>query len=158
MLTKFLHNSVVKARISTFGCRRVSTRQVDNTIRTQHGIDDYLQITPTIEQADLDDLVKKYDYFIFDCDGVLFHSCDEIGRAFDALKYIKKHPGKEIFFFTNALSRSREVFLNKKIIGEHGFTEIPLENLYTVSYLACLYVRDTLIPKAKREKPQLFKD
>lgn len=131
---------------------------MDSTIRTQHGIEDYLQVTPNIKQADLEDLVQKYDYFIFDCDGVLFHSGDEIGRAFDALKYIKKHPGKEIFFFTNALSRSREVFLNKKIIGEHGFRDIPLENLYTVSYLACLYARDTMIPRAKRENPELFEN
>ena len=35
--------------------------------------------TPGIQQALLEDLVKKYDYFIFDCDGVLFHSGNEIG-------------------------------------------------------------------------------
>ena len=45
--------------------------------------------TPKIMQTKLEDLVEKYDYFIFDCDGVLFHSGDEIGQAFQSLKYIK---------------------------------------------------------------------
>ena len=48
-----------------------------------------------------------YNYFIFDCDGVLFHGADEIGSAFEALNYIKSFPGKEIFFFTNATYRTR---------------------------------------------------
>ncbi len=43
--------------------------------------------------------MSKYDYFIFDCDGVLYHSNDEIGQAFQALRYIKNYhnlvPGPE---------------------------------------------------------------
>jgi len=81
-------------------------------------------------------LVEKYRYFIFDCDGVLFHSRDEIGEAFKALKYIKKFEGKDIFFFTNATTRTREELLNSKIRGEHKFHDIPLQNIYTASYLA----------------------
>lgn len=135
-----------------------SMEQADSTIRTKHGIQDYIQVTPGITQTNLESLVDQYDYFIFDCDGVLFHSGDEVGEAFNALRYIKKHAGKHIYFFTNALARTREVFLNDKIIGEHGFTEIPIENLYTVSYLTCLYVRDTLFPRMRKERPHLFED
>lgn len=54
-----------------------------------HSAKAYMVNTPKIMQTKLEDLVEKYDYFIFDCDGVLFHSGDEIGQAFQALKYIK---------------------------------------------------------------------
>jgi ribonucleotide monophosphatase NagD (HAD superfamily) len=32
-----------------------------------------------------DDLIAKYDYFLFDCDGVLWHGADQIDGSFDAL-------------------------------------------------------------------------
>jgi len=63
--------------------------------------------TPNIDQSTLDKLVDDYDYFIFDCDGVLFHGHDEIGDAFSSLRYLKSK-NKEIFFFTNATTRTRE--------------------------------------------------
>ena len=47
-----------------------------------HSAKDYMVETPTIKQTCLEDIVEKYKYFIFDCDGVLFHSGDEIGQAF----------------------------------------------------------------------------
>jgi 4-nitrophenyl phosphatase len=37
---------------------------------------------------DLKDLVEKYDFFLFDCDGVLWHGDHEIEQAFAALRYI----------------------------------------------------------------------
>ena len=86
-----------------------------------HTAEHYMVDTPNIKQTNLESIVDQYDYFIFDCDGVLFHSGDEIGDAFKALSYIKQHQGKHIYFLTNALNRTREVFLNHKIIGEHNF-------------------------------------
>ena len=113
-----------------------------------HSAKDYMVETPSIKQTSLEDIVEKYQYFIFDCDGVLFHSGDEIGQAFQSLKYIKQHPkqDKDIFFFTNATTRTREVLLHDKLIGEHDFHDIPLENLYTASYLTAMYVKNQLIP------------
>lgn len=113
--------------------------------------------TPRINQSRLEDLVEKYQYFIFDCDGVLFHSGDEIGQAFSALKYIKKHPSKnkDVFFFTNATTRTREELL-KKVQTEHNYYDIPKENMYTASYLTARYCKDKLIPAMKAEKPTLF--
>ena len=114
--------------------------------------------TPTITQTNLETLVQKYDYFIFDCDGVLFHAGDEIGDAFKSLKYIQQFPDKRVFFFTNAATRTREELLKEKIIGEHGFTTMPLENLYTAGYLASLYVKDQLIPARLRQDPGAWVD
>ena len=103
-------------------------------------------------------MVQKYDYFIFDCDGVLFHSNDEIGDAFASLRYIKKvDPKKQIFFFTNATTRTREELLHDKLIGDHSFDILPVENLYTASYLTALYLRDDYLPKCKAEDPERFK-
>ena len=113
--------------------------------------------TPTIKQSNLESIVEKYDYFIFDCDGVLFHSHDEIGHAFKALRFLKQK-NKQIYFFTNATTRTREELLHNKIIGEHKFNEIPLENLYTASYLTSLYVKNEVFPRARRQRPTVFKE
>ena len=32
--------------------------------------------------ADLADLIERYDYFMFDCDGVLWHGDKQIEKAF----------------------------------------------------------------------------
>lgn len=90
-----------------------------------HSTEAYMVHTPQIKQSNLESIVDKYEYFIFDCDGVLFHYHDEIGHAFKALKYLKKK-NKQIYFFTNATTRTREELLNNKIIGEHKFEQIPL--------------------------------
>jgi hypothetical protein len=88
--------------------------QAKSAPKRGHKTSDYMLDTPNMPQSRLEDLVEKYQYFIFDCDGVLFHSNDEIGHAFKALKYIKKHPAKkEVFFFTNATTRTREELLKK---------------------------------------------
>jgi 4-nitrophenyl phosphatase len=115
--------------------------------------------TPSIKQSRLEDIVEKYQYFIFDCDGVLFHSGDEIGQAFAALKYIKHHPSKskDVFFFTNSTSRTRETLL-KKFQEEHNYFESSVENIYTAGYLTARYCKDKLIPSKKAEKPALFTD
>ena len=115
-----------------------------------HSAANYMVSTPGLVQANLETLVQKYDRFIFDCDGVLFHSHDEIGDAFAALNYIKSFSGKEIYFFTNATTRTRETLLNKKLIEDHNFRNIALENLYTASYLTSLYVKDELIPRVEK--------
>lgn len=93
-------------------CRTISNPA--SAPKKSHSTSAYMKDTPNIKQSRLEDLVDRYKYFIFDCDGVLFHSHDEIGDAFKALKYIKKHPApKEVFFFTNATTRTREELLSK---------------------------------------------
>ena len=50
---------------------------------------------------DFKDLVDKYDYFIFDVDGVLIKGGTEIEDSFKGLDYILTQPQKKIFFLTN---------------------------------------------------------
>ena len=119
--------------------------------------------TPDIKQTCLEELVEKYNHFIFDCDGVLFHSADEIGDAFAALRYIKQQgkklgKEKEVYLFTNATTRTREELLYSKLHGEHKYFDIPIDNIYTASYLTAVYLRDVYIPKCIENEPDLFKD
>lgn len=39
--------------------------------------------------TNLEDLIEKYDYFLFDCDGVLWTGNNEIEGAFDGLRKIQ---------------------------------------------------------------------
>ena len=92
------------------------------------------------------DLVKKYDYFLFDCDGVLWHGDSEIKGSFKALKYIQSHPGKEIFLITNNSSRLRETVIKDKlkVFGGDEF-HVPLANIYTSAYVTGQYLREKFI-------------
>ena len=93
--------------------------------------------TPTIKQTNLETIAPKYNHFIFDCDGVLFHSKDEIGQAFKALSYLNSS-GKSTYLFTNATTRTREM-LQEKIWVDHQH-DFKLENIYTASYLTAMYL------------------
>ena len=59
------------------------------------------------------------------------------------------HPGqqKEIFLFTNATTRTREELLYDKLIGKHDFDLVPIDKIYTASYLTAKYLKDVLIPQ-----------
>ena len=64
--------------------------------------------------ADLAQLVQTYDYFLFDCDGVLWAGGHQIHDAFKALKYLQSH-GKHIFLITNNSTRLRETIVEEKL-------------------------------------------
>jgi 4-nitrophenyl phosphatase len=52
------------------------------------------------------DLANHYDYFLFDCDGVLWHGKDTIEGSFEALETLIKLD-KKIIYLTNASQRTR---------------------------------------------------
>ena len=89
-----------------------------------------------------EDLVAKYDYFLFDCDGVLWHGDSEIERAFSALRHIQSHEGKHVFLITNNSTRQRESVIEEKLkpMGGDDFV-VPLENIYTSSYVTGQYIK-----------------
>jgi len=52
-------------------------------------------------------LAAKYDYFIFDCDGVLWHGdAVHIGQAFRNIEWLESQ-GKKVFYVTNNAALSR---------------------------------------------------
>jgi 4-nitrophenyl phosphatase len=59
------------------------------------------------------ELASKYDYFLFDCDGVLWHGENtQIGQAFKNIEWLESQ-GKKVFFVTNNASISRETMMQK---------------------------------------------
>jgi ribonucleotide monophosphatase NagD (HAD superfamily) len=59
----------------------------------------------------LEDLCEKYNYFILDCDGVLWQS-EPIEGSFEALNYLQKS-GKKVFFLTNSSAKSPAQYQEK---------------------------------------------
>ena len=57
-------------------------------------------------------LAEKYDYFIFDCDGVMWHANTMVGRAFRNIEYLESI-GKKCFFVTNTSIFSRKDLARK---------------------------------------------
>lgn len=81
-----------------------------------------------------DDLVAQYDYFLFDCDGVLWHGADQIDGSFDALAKLQ---GKTVIFITNASFKTRQEVCDKAL----GFGyKIPVECVYTSGYITAQYL------------------
>jgi 4-nitrophenyl phosphatase len=89
-------------------------------------------------------LIEKYDYFLFDCDGVLWHGDREIEQAFSALRKIQLHSSgkKHIYLITNNSTRLRETIISDKLkkLGGDDF-HVPLENIYTSAYVTTQYVK-----------------
>ena len=63
-----------------------------------------------------------YDYFLFDCDGVLWIGSQTIEGSFDALKELRQL-GKPYYLITNASQRSRQQVV-QKCVEEHDFHEV----------------------------------
>lgn len=60
-----------------------------------------------------------YEYFLFDCDGVLWIGNQSIEGSFDALRKLIENQ-KKILWMTNASLRSRAEIINKAR-DIHGF-------------------------------------
>ena len=56
----------------------------------------------TLQFTDLAELADKYEYFLLDCDGVLWVGSKAVEHSFDALDYLIQKRGKRVFLVTNA--------------------------------------------------------
>ena len=89
-------------------------------------------------------IAQKYSYFIFDCDGVLWHGDTHmIGQAFRNIEYLESL-GKQVYFVTNTSVKSRKD-LARKMISEHfQYSECKANHIYSGATLAALYVKQNL--------------
>lgn len=85
-------------------------------------------------------LLKKYDTFIFDCDGVLYRIATPITGSADALAYLRSQ-GKKVLFVTNNASVSRAQYLKK--FAKLGI-EVHEDEMISSAYAAAVYVAETL--------------
>ncbi len=99
------------------------------------------------------DLANKYDYFLFDCDGVLWLGNQSIEGSFDALRMLDQL-GKTKILLTNASARSREEVLTK--VNEiHGYNNITKHHIYTTGYITALYIIHNVL-KSNQDKVLLI--
>ena len=62
--------------------------------------------------SDFLELAQTYDYFLFDCDGVLWIGKKTIEGSFEALQHLSQM-NKKIILLTNASARSRQEVVDK---------------------------------------------
>lgn len=98
--------------------------------------------------ASIRQLADKFDYFLFDCDGVVWHGEEtHIGEAFRNIEWLESI-GKKVFFVTNNASISRATM--KKKMETQFFNYTPnIDHLYPSSTLAAQYVKQKL-PEVKK--------
>mmetsp|Transcript_7531 Transcript_7531/g.12137 ORF Transcript_7531/g.12137 Transcript_7531/m.12137 type:complete len:292 (+) Transcript_7531:151-1026(+) len=71
-------------------------------------------------------LLEKYDNFILDCDGVLWHSDTPIEGSIQAVQRMK-NAGKRVIFVTNNATLSRTTYLQK--FNRLGFKGIDISDI-----------------------------
>ncbi|XP_029534178.1 chronophin-like isoform X2 [Oncorhynchus nerka] len=84
-------------------------------------------------------LLNAKDFFLFDCDGVIWHGEEAITGAPTVVSSLIKH-GKNVFFVTNNCTRPRKNYVNK--FYRLGFTDVMQEQIFSSSYCSALYLRD----------------
>lgn len=93
-------------------------------------------------------LLDKYDYFLFDCDGVLWlgdHLLPHVTETLDMLKEKKK----TVIFVTNNSTKSRNQYLKK--FEKLGITGITKGDIFGSSYASAVYIEKILkLPKDKK--------
>ncbi|XP_038164054.1 pyridoxal phosphate phosphatase [Cyprinodon tularosa] len=86
-------------------------------------------------------LLEAKDFFLFDCDGVIWHGENAISGAAKVVNALIRR-GKNVVFVTNNSTRPRENYMNK--FTRLGFTEVMLEQIFSSSYCSALYLRDVV--------------
>jgi len=99
-----------------------------------------------IKESNLTELVKKYDYFILDADGVIWESNSPIGDSIKGLQYLLSNK-KSVFILTNNSYKSRADFVKKgkTVLG----VELPADHWYTSSRITAVFIKEKF-PEIKR--------
>jgi len=93
-------------------------------------------------------LLDSYDYFLFDCDGVLWLGDHLLPQVCETLDLLKAH-NKTVIFVTNNSTKSRDDYLSKfKKLGIHWITK---NEVFGSSYASAVYIDKILqLPKNKK--------
>jgi len=91
-------------------------------------------------------VLKKTDCLIFDCDGVIWRG-DEVITGVSATLDKLRALGKKIFFVTNNSTKSRKGYLNKFLgLG----LSVEAEEIFSSSFAAAAYLEQNPLPKGKK--------
>ncbi|XP_043966100.1 pyridoxal phosphate phosphatase [Gambusia affinis] len=94
-----------------------------------------------IRGAQIRVLLEAKDFFLFDCDGVIWHGENAITGAAKVVNALIRR-GKNVVFVTNNSTRPRENYVNK--FTRLGFTDVMLDQIFSSSYCSALYLRDVV--------------
>jgi len=94
----------------------------------------------------LEDKVRGFKNFIFDCDGVLWGGVDIIDHSKDFIQWLSKND-KRIFLLTNTSYYSR-ASVHDKFKALMGI-DLPIDNVYTANSLTGQYIKQYLKDKKK---------
>lgn len=96
----------------------------------------------------VEDLLERYDYFLFDCDGVIWlgdHLLPLVKETIDLLR----SKNKTILFVTNNSTKSRNDYLGK--FSKLGIEGITKQEVFGSSYASAIYIDKILqLPKEKK--------
>ncbi|KAM4579191.1 pyridoxal phosphate phosphatase [Fundulus diaphanus] len=94
-----------------------------------------------IRGAQIRGLLEAKDFFLFDCDGVIWHGENAITGAAKVVNALIRR-GKNVVFVTNNCTRPRENYVSK--FTRLGFTDVMLDQIFSSSYCSALYLRDVV--------------
>ncbi|WFD36007.1 4-nitrophenylphosphatase [Malassezia cuniculi] len=92
------------------------------------------------EAADIEQLVDRYDNFLFDCDGVIWSGGVALPGVVSVLNKLRAR-GKHILFVTNNASKSRRILLD--MFKRFGI-DATLEEVYSSAFATALYIKNVL--------------
>ncbi|KAJ7178123.1 HAD-like domain-containing protein [Mycena filopes] len=97
--------------------------------------------------ADYESLLSKYDTWMFDCDGVLWHGDRLIDGAVEVLSLLRSRQ-KKVLFVTNNATKSRKSYKGKfDMLG----VEAHVDEIYGSAYAAAVYISSVIkLPKDKK--------
>ncbi|KAF7329669.1 4-nitrophenylphosphatase [Mycena kentingensis (nom. inval.)] len=97
--------------------------------------------------SDYEALLDKYDTWMFDCDGVLWHGDRLIDGAVDVLSLLRARK-KQVIFVTNNATKSRKSYKGK--FDQLG-VEAHVDEIYGSAYAAAVYISSVVkLPKDKK--------
>ncbi|KAG6872645.1 hypothetical protein C0995_008076 [Termitomyces sp. Mi166 len=96
---------------------------------------------------DYSSLLDKYDTWMFDCDGVLWHGDRLIDGAVEVLELLRSK-NKKVLFVTNNATKSRMSYKSK---FDHLGMEAHVDEIYGSAYAAAVYLSSVVkLPKMKK--------
>lgn len=99
------------------------------------------------DKSQVEQLLDKYDNFLFDCDGVLWLGNKLLPKVTETLQLLRKH-GKKLIFVTNNSMKSRDDYVKK--IESFGVSASK-DEVFGSSYASAVFARKVLkIPQNKK--------
>lgn len=103
---------------------------------------------PITTKAQAHEIIDKYEYFLFDCDGVLWlgdHLLPSVKETLDLLRKAKK----KIIFVTNNSTKARSDYVKK--FESMGIQEVKKEEIFGSSFASAVYILHILkLSKSKK--------